>query len=105
MFDMTKKVTRDGIVREWQWANPHVFLEVTILQNGAQQIYSLETGSPAVSSRRGLNRNILKPGDKVTVTFSPLKDGRLGGALLSVAKDGVLLTKADASLDSPLTPR
>jgi hypothetical protein len=105
MFDMSKKVTRDGVVREWQWTNPHVFLEVAVLQNGAQQIYSLETGSPAVTLRRGLKRDSLKPGDKVTVVFCPLRDGRPGGALISVAKDGVSLTKDGVSLDSPLTPR
>jgi hypothetical protein len=92
MFDMAKKVTLEGVVREWQWGNPHIFLELNVREASGTNTYSLEAGSPSMTRKRlGWSHDMLKPGDKVTVVVSPLKDGRRGGSLVSVSKDGVLL--------------
>jgi hypothetical protein len=101
MFDTTKKLTVEGTVREWQWTNPHIFLELTVQEGGETHYYSVEGASPSSQSRRGWTRNSLKPGDKVTVILSPLKDGRRGGSLISVAKDGIVLGNPASQVATP----
>jgi len=49
--------------------------------------------SPGVMGRSGWTKRSLNPGDHVTVTFSPLRDGGLGGSLRRVQlPDGKILT-------------
>ena len=101
MFDKTKRVTVEGTVRDWQWTNPHIWLELTVVEGGATQYYSLEGAGPSSESRRGWNRNTVKVGDKITVVLFPLKDGRRGGSLLSITKDGVMLGNLPAPSPAP----
>ena len=34
MFDQTKLMTLDGTVREFQWTNPHAFIELDVTTDG-----------------------------------------------------------------------
>jgi hypothetical protein len=84
MFDHTKSVTITGTVKEVQWTNPHVaiFIDGSV-GTEASQIWLMEMTSPGNLVRDGWTRSAVKAGDKVTVSFSPLRDetkGR-GGAL------------------------
>jgi hypothetical protein len=83
MFDIQKQVTVSGTVREFQWTNPHSWLQLEVPRAGATVEYSIELGSPNTMSRRGWRRTTFKPGDKVTVTMNPMRDGSPGGALIS----------------------
>jgi len=83
MFDFEKAVTVKGTVSEFQWSNPHVVLYLNAdAANGvpAQQ-WALELTSPGNLTRGGWTRHAFKPGDKVEVELSPLRDGNAGGAL------------------------
>ncbi|HTK35006.1 MAG TPA: DUF6152 family protein [Caulobacteraceae bacterium] len=92
MYDNTKKVTLEGTVRDWQWTNPHIFLELMVLQGGVPQEYSLEGASPSlVRKHNGWTREMLKAGDKVTVVMAPLRDGRHGGSVQSISINGAPL--------------
>ena len=82
MFDSAKEVTLEGTVREFQWTNPHSWLQVTVPRGGASVEYSIELGSPNSMSRRGWRRTTFKPGDKVTLVMNPMRDGSPGGALV-----------------------
>ena len=82
MFDAQKEVTLNGTVREFQWTNPHSWLQVQVPQGGANVEYSIELGSPNSMSRRGWRRTTFKPGDRVTVVINPMRDGSAGGALV-----------------------
>lgn len=82
MFDTQKQVTLSGTVREFQWTNPHSWLQVQVPQGAASVEYSIELGSPNSMSRRGWRRTTFKPGDKVTVVINPMRDGASGGALV-----------------------
>ena len=82
MFDAQKQVTLSGTVREFQWTNPHSWLQVQVPQGAASVEYSIELGSPNSMSRRGWRRTTFKPGDKVTVVINPMRDGSSGGALV-----------------------
>ena len=86
MYEPTKTLTLKGTVKTFQWTNPHVVVWILVQPEGggAPQEWSLETTSPGVLTRNGWTRNSLKPGDRVSVTFSPLRDGSHGGGLNSV---------------------
>ncbi len=78
-------LTIKGTVSAFQWTNPHVVLQVLVPPEGggAAQQWSFETSSPAVLSRAGWTRRSIKVGDRVSVTFSPLRDGSQGGGQLN----------------------
>ncbi len=86
MYEPTKTLTFKGTVKSFQWTNPHVVVWVLVQPDGggAAQEWSFETTSPGVLTRAGWTRQSLKAGDRVSVTFSPLRDGSHGGGLNSV---------------------
>jgi hypothetical protein len=93
MFDRQKEVTLKGTVKEFQWTNPHSFIEIeTPDEKGGAVSYSIEMNSPNNLTRQGWKSTALKPGDKVTVVMNPLRDGSHGGLFVSVMlPDGKVL--------------
>ncbi len=87
MFDAEKTVSVTGTVKEFEWVNPHSWLRVTIddQTTGRAAQWAFEMGSPGQQAQRGWKPDSLKPGDKVTISFHPLKDGSRGGQLLTAA--------------------
>jgi hypothetical protein len=82
MFDNTKPMTLRGVVREFQWTNPHSWIQLTVPRDGGgADEWSIELKSPGGLLRRGWKFNSLKPGDNITLTIAPLKDGSHGGSL------------------------
>jgi hypothetical protein len=92
MFDQTRTSQLTGVLKDVSWTNPHTALIVDVPgADGQNAEWHFESGPPAFLLRAGLKRDALSSriGSKVTVTFHPLKDGRTGGALVSVAfEDG-----------------
>jgi hypothetical protein len=86
MYEPTKTLTLKGTVKTLQWTNPHVVIWVLAQpeSGAAAQEWSIETTSPGVLTRCGWTRQSLKPGDRVSITFFPLRDGSHGGGLDSV---------------------
>ena len=84
MFDQKKIVTLKGSVAQFQWTNPHAFIELDVTSGGKVQHWSIELNSPNNLKRQGWVRTSLKPGDKVTVRLNPLRDGKPGGLFLDV---------------------
>ena len=77
-----KKVTMKGTVKEFRFTNPHAFLMVDVPDAaGKITTWTIELGSPGnlLASNRGWTRNVLKPGDKITLTTLPAIDGRPSG--------------------------
>ena len=92
MFDNQKEVVLEGTVREFQWTNPHTWVQLQVMENGKMVEYSIEGSSPNGLARRGWTRNSMKPGDKIKVTIHPLKDGNKGGSFVrAVLADGKTL--------------
>ena len=82
-FDADRRIELVGTVKEFQWTNPHVFLELYVIgQDGETVRWLLEGGSPNQLARDGWSRAVMQPGDKVEVTVSPLKSGKNGGWIL-----------------------
>ena len=87
MFDDAKVVEKKGIVKELQWTNPHVWLQVVIDESGKKTEWSLEGGSPNTLSRQGWRAFTFKAGDVVTVRFNPMKDGSAAGQFVGAKFD------------------
>ena len=82
MFDTTKQITIVGTVTEFQWTNPHSYIEIDVPdESGAIKHWSIEMGSPSILQQSGWKFSNLKKGDKTTLVINPLKDGRPGGFL------------------------
>jgi hypothetical protein len=85
MFDADKTVTLTGTVKEFEWTNPHSWLRIMVADptTGKQLQYALEMGAPQQQARVGWKPDSVKPGDKVTVTMHPLRDGSRGGQFMT----------------------
>jgi hypothetical protein len=79
MFDDTKVLELRATVKELQWTNPHVWLQVLVDENGKKTEWSIEGGSPNTLSRNGWRSTSFKPGDVITVRLNPMKDGTPAG--------------------------
>jgi hypothetical protein len=95
-FDMAKEVDVQGVVKEFRWTNPHSFLVLNGKDAaGKPAEVRVEMNGPGYLVRNGWKRESLKPGDAVTVTVHPLRDGTLGGDLVKVVfADGRTLSAA-----------
>lgn len=82
MFDRNKTLRIDGVVKEYEWTNPHVWLHIMAADESGKSVqWSFEMQSIAQDTRAGWRADSVKPGDKVTVEYHPLKDGARGGQL------------------------
>jgi hypothetical protein len=82
MFDGTKTLSVSGTVAKLEWANPHVYVWVYVRNPSAASgydLYAFENGSTGVLSRLGWSASTFSVGEKITVEYWPLKDGRTGG--------------------------
>lgn len=93
-YDRNKQLVVSGTVKEFRWANPHVWLYLMVpnAQGGTDQ-WSLEGGSVSVLVRNGWRADAMKPGDHVRVMVQPNRDGSNGGGFVTVTlDDGRVLT-------------
>lgn len=75
-YDTKNPVTLKGTVTEYYWANPHCQIYVDVKNDQGKTVnWAIETLAPAVMKRAGWNRELLHPGDVVTVTVVPSKNG------------------------------
>lgn len=85
MFDSEKTVTLEGTVSEFQWVNPHCFIQIVVEDGeGKGQEWSLEMSAPLHLMRLGWKRTSLNPGDRIKVTAHPLRNGQRGGNVVTV---------------------
>ncbi len=90
MFDSQKEVVLKGSVKEFQWSNPHTWIQLNVTDESGKVVeWSIEGGSPNLVGRQGWKRNTFKPGDKVEITIHPMRDGQPGGSFMrAVLPDG-----------------
>ena len=93
MFDKTKSASVAGTIRAFEFTNPHVWIWLDVPAGSAKAgVYGFEGGGPSQLDRLGLGRETFKPGEKVTITYHPLNDGRQGGQFLKAQfPDGTVL--------------
>jgi len=90
MFDASKTVTLNGTVKEFEWTNPHSWLRVNVTdeKTGKPLLWALELSSPARLVTMGMKSDSVHPGDQVSVTFHPMKDGTRGGQFIQATLPG-----------------
>ena len=77
MYDMEHPVSLTGTVTEFKFINPHVQIYFQVKdENGNVVKWVAGSGAPQRLYRRGWNAKTLNPGDEITVTCAPAKDGR-----------------------------
>ena len=83
MFDPSKPVMLTGTVREFQWTNPHSYIQLVVKNaQGQDEEWNVEMAAPTYLYNLGWRPGTLKSGDAVILTIAPLKKGGNGGLLL-----------------------
>jgi hypothetical protein len=92
MFDMSKTFTVQGTVKEFQYTNPHSWLQVLVVSPDGKIVeWGFETEGPSTLLRVGIKLKTFQPGDKVTIVAHPMRDGRPAGSWVSATKaDGTV---------------
>ncbi len=86
-----------------EWTNPHVWIRLEVVDDEGNTVkWGVETSNPLDLGRRGWNRNTFSPGDKVTITVNPARNGSPNGAFVtailadgSVVSEGALIDAAE----------
>jgi hypothetical protein len=95
MFDPQHPVQVEGTVKSWEFTNPHSWLILMVMKGDTPIEYAIEGASVNTLIRQGFGPHTFSPGEKVSVTISPLKSGEMGGAFIKAVKaDGTVLTES-----------
>jgi hypothetical protein len=95
MFDNEHQTKIEGTVTDFQWTNPHVYIQLAVPDaTGKVTKYTVECANPGILNRVGWKFNVVKPGDKLKVVVAPLRDDPKSGGLLHemVLPDGKVLS-------------
>jgi hypothetical protein len=86
-FDMVGTKVITGTIKKFDWTNPHSWIWIDVTnEQGTVETWGIEGMSPNYLARRGWTRTTLKPGDKVTITFHPIKNSEKGGSFMSAKR-------------------
>jgi hypothetical protein len=84
-YDVGKALTLKGTVTQWYYSNPHCLLTFEVKgEDGTVVTWIAETQGPSIMFPAGYRRDSFKPGDEVTVTLDPAKNGRPVGHIRQV---------------------
>ena len=85
MFDNENQIKLKGTVKDFQWQNPHVYIEVdasnVYAKDGSTKSWTIECANPGILDRIGWKFNMVKVGDTVTLIVAPLRSGEPGALL------------------------
>jgi hypothetical protein len=84
-FDFTRTAQMTGVVKDFQLINPHMRLTMVVNDSahGPHDV-DFEGHSLNIMYRGGWRKDMIKPGDKITVIMAPMKDGSEGGFVTAV---------------------
>lgn len=106
-FDVGKKVTLKGTVKEWIYSNPHCLLSLDVVAEDGQVVRWIAEGqAPNVIFPVGYRKDSFTFGDQVTIIVEPVKNGRPMGRILGATlADGTTLGPAQSQqAQAPTTP-
>ena len=79
-YDRNQSKTVAGVVKEFRFANPHTRIILLVAaEDGTMKEWDFEGGSPRRLGGRGFDSNTVAKGDKVTVSYNPMRNGSTGG--------------------------
>ena len=77
MYDLDTTITLEGVVKEFQYTNPHSWLLVDVEnEDGTVTTWGFEGASASNMLRAGVRPGDLAAGTRVTVSGHPMRDGR-----------------------------
>lgn len=96
MFDLERVIEFSGTIKEFQFTNPHTWVQVvadqSVESSSALAEWSLEWGSPNNLGRNGIRPSSLPAGEKIQVRTNPMKDGSPGGLFVGARlSDGTVV--------------
>jgi len=95
MFEPVKTVTLTGVVKEFQYTNPHSWLIIDVTgTNGTVTAWGFEAEGPSSLLRAGIRKSDFVPGTKLTITGHPMRDGRSAATWIKA-------TRADGKVFDP----
>ena len=78
LYDETRSATITGTVSSFQFSNPHALLILEVKDDkGNIQKWTGEGTSPNMLVREGWDKRTVKPGDRITATGHPARNGRI----------------------------
>ncbi len=106
MFDVKKKVSVEGTVKQFMWTNPHSWIRLEVMDStGKPQEWAVELGSLTILVNLGWNPKTLLAGDKIRITVHPMKSGLPGGDFVSLDSGGHGTVKNDGGAQERLKER
>jgi Family of unknown function (DUF6152) len=104
-YDVNRPLTLTGTVTKFEWTNPHARFYIDVKdESGKVANWNFELASPNVLRRLGWNRDMMKPGDTITVKGHQSKDGAAWGNANSVAlADGRVMTVGSSADEANAT--
>jgi hypothetical protein len=92
-YDMTKMLTHEGVVTEFQWRNPHVYVLYDVKDEQGNVVnWGAETHAPVVCENQdSWTKDTLKPGDKISISVFPSKIGTPRGLLAKIVLNGKVI--------------
>jgi hypothetical protein len=97
LWDTSKTETLEGTVKQFQWNNPHCWIQLLVAGDttGTTQEWSIEMAAPIQVLQGGWKPSTLKSGDRVQVRLHPARDGSHSGNFVSALRaDGQPIGKA-----------
>ena len=87
MFDTTKTITVEGVVKRWELTNPHSWLWVEVKEkDGKTAVWGFEAEGPSTLARAGIRPSDFKQGTKLTITGNPMRDGTKAAVWISATR-------------------
>jgi hypothetical protein len=84
MFDQDKIVEVNGTLTKLELVNPHCWLNIIAPdKQGKAVVWSIEMAAVGQVKAMGMTDDTVKPGDKLTVSIHPLRNGAVGGSFVS----------------------
>jgi Family of unknown function (DUF6152) len=105
VFDTNKTLSLKGSVTEWDWSNPHCLLQFDVKNENGQLVHWIaETQNPANMVYEGWGKASFKPGDEVTVTLMPTRNGLPYGRIKQVVLPNGKTLNASGANGDPASP-
>ena len=80
VYDLNTEIVLEGRLQKLNFRNPHANIELEVPnEDGTTTIWVLTTASTQALSRRGINRDSIKPGEALRVTALPARNGNPSG--------------------------
>lgn len=92
MFDKGRVTEVTATVKEFQWTNPHVWIEITVKGEGGDEQWSIEGLGTNTLFRMGWRPNSFAAGQEILIRFNPMRDGsNAGGFIGAKFEDGTTI--------------